>query len=437
MTRDDIEIEPFKPEGKLVKRSNGGFRGERFLDTNGQVFMRKRFRPLLSLSRENVEMKYATDPGAGNHCYFSIRMAVTANINQTKNYFDEAVSAGSTEKALILAEELRRKGVGMPGNEAITSICRKNGYETNIPNLTYGSLDKLENDIVKALSSGGGFDGMSEQHSVLIRAKIREQKRVVEAEDRDRFLADMVNGNVPEMEALEAEHQNGLISDKQYVWKSNTVKAWLKEQKKERLYGESQAEKARQKAVKEAKAELLLRIGMADFTGTSQENGALVKGFWDEAVKKFEKDFVTLNEINNSLKSASKEGNVFSTPEGKLCREVLSKAYKDGQLVYKPWGLFNNEEGAEFQAARYLELYDWMKEELKKKTPVDEIIKGCNDRVAELNAGKVKSFLSANMGTGRAPKTGNEKDRISRRKVNGRIAIFGSDKKFIRWEDGE
>lgn len=331
------------------------------------------------------------------------RMAVTANINQTKNYFDEAVSAGSTEKALILAEELRRKGVGMPGNEAITSICRKNGYETNIPNLTYGSLDKLENDIGKALSSGG-FDGMSEQHSVLIRAKIREQKRVVEAEDRDRFLADMVNGNVPEMEALEAEHQNGLISDKQYVWKSSTVKAWLKEQKKERLYGESQAEKARQKAVKEAKAELLLRIGMADFTGTSQENGALVKGFWDEAVKKFEKDFVTLNEINNSLKSASKEGNVFSTPEGKLCREVLSKAYKDGKLVYKPWGFFNNEEGAEFQAARYLELHDWMKEELKKKTPVDEIIKGCNDRVADLNAGKVKSFLSANMGAGRAPK---------------------------------
>lgn len=365
------------------------------------------------------------------------RMAVTANINQTKNYFDEAVSAGSTEKALILAEELRRKGVGMPGNEAITSICRKNGYETNIANLTYRSLDDLESDIGKALLNGGGFDGMSEKDSILIREQIRKQKRLIEAEDRDRFLADITGGNVPELDALEAEHRNGLVSDRQYVWKSDAVKAWLKEQKRERLHGESQAEKARQKAVKEAKAELLLRIGLADFTGTGQENEALTKGFWDEALKKFNHDFVTLNEINNSLKSASKEGNVFSTPEGKLCRDVLSKAYKDGKLVYKPWGLFNNEEGAEFQAARYLELHNWMKEELKKKTPVDEIIKGVNDRVADLNAGKVKSFLAANMGTGRAPKTGNEKDRISRRKVNGRTAIFGSDKKFIRWEDGE
>lgn len=79
LTRNDIEIEPFKPEGKLVKRSNGGYkiiyrniRGERFLGSNGQVFMRKRFRPPLPLSRDNVEMKYATDPGAGNHCYLPV-----------------------------------------------------------------------------------------------------------------------------------------------------------------------------------------------------------------------------------------------------------------------------------------------------------------------------------------------------------------------------
>ena len=331
------------------------------------------------------------------------RMAVQANINQTQKYFEEARDAGNTDKALILAEELRRKGVGMPSNEAITSICRKNGYETNIANLTYGSLDDLESDIGKALLNDGGFDGMSEKDSILIREQIRKQKRLIEEEDRDRFLADMTDGNVPALDALEAEHRNGVVSDGQYVWKSNTVKTWLEKQKRERLHGESQAEKARQKAVKEAKAELLLRIGLADFTGTGQENEALTKGFWDEARRKFNTDFVTLNEINNSLKSASKEGNVFSTPEGKLCREVLSKAYKDGKLYYDPWGLFNKEDGAEFQAARYLELHNWMKEELKKKTPVDEIIKGVNDRVADLNAGKVKSFLAANMGTA-APK---------------------------------
>ena len=79
LTRNDIEIEPFKPEGTLVKRSNGGYKiiyrnaqGERFLGHNGKIFMRKRYRPPLPLSRDKVEMKYATDPGAGNHCYFPV-----------------------------------------------------------------------------------------------------------------------------------------------------------------------------------------------------------------------------------------------------------------------------------------------------------------------------------------------------------------------------
>ena len=64
LTRDDIEIEPFKPEGTLVKRSNGGYKiiyrnaqGERFLGHNGKIFMRKRYRPPLPLSRDKVEMR--------------------------------------------------------------------------------------------------------------------------------------------------------------------------------------------------------------------------------------------------------------------------------------------------------------------------------------------------------------------------------------------
>ena len=257
------------------------------------------------------------------------RMAVQANINQTQKYFEEARDAGNTDKALILAEELRRKGVGMPSNEAITSICRKNGYETNIATLTYGSLDDLESDIGKALLNGGGFDGMSEKDSILIREQIRKQKRLIEAEDRDRFLADITGGNVPELDALEAEHRNGLVSDRQYVWKSDAVKAWLKEQKRERLHGESQAEKAREKAKKEQMNSFLTDLRISEIPDDEISRKEFFNRKKEEAIK-LSKDNAFLGHVWSICGERQKEDTSYKrTPGYLLGMNILEGMKKD------------------------------------------------------------------------------------------------------------
>ena len=114
--------------------------------------------------------------------------------------------------------------------------------------------------------------------------------------------------------------------------------------------------------------------------------------------KKFPDNWQAQRDYLNALDKRFKEDNVFNTPEGKLCRDVAAKAYKNGQLYYDPRGLLNKEKSPEFQAARYVELLKWQENELRKGSPVETIVKGTNERIADLNDAKIKNFLSVNLG---------------------------------------
>lgn len=161
------------------------------------------------------------------------------------------------------------------------------------------------------------------------------------------------------------------------------------------------------KAQEDAKAKELLELAQADIPSDSREREVVKKQMFEAFRTKFPDNWQAQTDYLNALDKRFKEDNVFSTPEGKLCRDVATKAYKNGQLYYDPWGPFNKEKSPEFQAARYVELLKWQENELRKGTPVETIVKGTNDRIADLNAARIKNFLSVNLG-GIRPNQSNE-----------------------------
>ncbi len=149
LTRDDIEVEVFDPSGRIVRRDNGGYKityrdihGEPIRCSDGKFFARKRFRPPLPLSSKKVEMKYGTDPGAGNHCFFPWK---SADIEALFN----------PEKPLILVEgekkacKATKEGLPMIGLAGIWNWLAPKCQRTSV-----ADRYKINDDLVPFLSEG-------------------------------------------------------------------------------------------------------------------------------------------------------------------------------------------------------------------------------------------------------------------------------------------
>lgn len=278
------------------------------------------------------------------------------------------------------------------------------------------------------------FGRMSEEYRTRLIRIAEDQTREREDSTRSKFLADMADGNVPELSALKEAHDSGQMSDKMYAWQHDLVASYNARADKARA---DQASAIR--ADKRARA--LLELELLEMPSDGGEKSALKEELFAKVQKDFPSDWKVQHEYLTALNTRFKDGSVFDTPAGKLCSQIVDKAYKDRKLGYRPWAFWRRETGDDFQAARYLELLKWQESELQKGSPVETIIKGTQERIKMLNSGEIRTFLENAIGEtrgkiGTMTMTGGGNAGEIEREVHGRIAIFGADKKFIRWKDG-
>lgn len=275
-------------------------------------------------------------------------------------------------------------------------------------------------------------------------AAARTQRINRENQTYTEYLGGILDGSIyPDDDAVINRFERGEISE---TAKNKMLK--LNRQERDRLRIEADRAESRQRQAKERQRRALeqqktdklaaFKLDLALNVFSSNPNEAALQ--MDEWMKRseiaFPDDPKSQLELRKSITEAVHDGlsgkGDFALPGG---AEVLSfiqenygaTAQNAKGLKYDPNGFFNTENSPEFMKARWYEVVDRAKNMLRQGKPAAEIIKDIKDQVSLLNDGQIGQIMRYD------PIPDGEQERF----FNGSIAIFGADKKFIRWKDGK
>lgn len=373
------------------------------------------------------------------------------NVKESYDRMGTAIQNGDFDAAMTHRAYLEKHLLPVPDAEEVRSKCILNRTVRSMEGAEYLVLYGQELELEEAIRAGTGLNGMNLGDTIAAKKKLKQRQAELSREMDEDFRKRFTDGKLEYANVKAAYDQGSVPVEVFNVWqrkfrelKSAEIMAEaeeaviaLKTKSMDRLEvkekfetlgkdidealktGELSREQANElknglkkqdfaairnaqewakKAQEDAKAKELLELAQADIPSDLREKEIMKKQMFEAFRKKFPDNWQAQRDYLNALDKRFKEDNVFNTPEGKLCRDVAAKAYKNGQLYYDPRGLLNKEKSPEFQAARYVELLKWQENELRKGTPVETIVKGTNERIADLNDAKIKNFLSVNLG---------------------------------------
>lgn len=248
-----------------------------------------------------------------------------------------------------------------------------------------------------------------------INAEAKQAANEAEKELKERFEASYHMGApmYRTQAELDVALKNGEVTTEAYNDFSRYIKQFDVSIESARKAAETEARRADTERAENIRDSYKFDIIQLDFPTNPNEAYDMFQDVWDE-LKAHVKDYKHLVDLYGTLKTQLDKGlkneqDEFKSPEGKAVKQYIEKKFRNGtdfqELYYDPNGLFNKEDSQNFQQARYYELYEIARKMLRDGKSASEVTAEINERVSQLNDGKIKNILETMYSAPNTPTT--------------------------------
>ena len=265
-------------------------------------------------------------------------------------------------------------------------------------------------------------------------------------ESDNAFLASISSGSPAfSREQLTRMHEAGQLPDAQYVHWTKWLDAHNANLAEAASRQTVSADKAAKAKADDAEYSFLLNLSRTQFSSNPDELARQKDALLDTVQAKFtdpERLLRIHKAITDQARRAANGEDEFGLPEGKIVQKYIDEAFRTKQGEYQalyldPSGLFNKDESQDFQRARFYEVQEMARDQLRKGKTAQEVVANIKTEVEKLNDGEIKTILSGASPAAAAVPVPEPDKRVGalRRVIDGRVAVFDKNQKFVKWED--
>ena len=421
---------------------------------DGAVEFTKRMSPDFRKQFE-AEMKGIQAENLGRRLRIGIQAKVTADYNLFQTQWKDAALRGDPEECnrmleehrgrLISEQEYQQKKLDYNRLAAFGEVKRL--VEAGTPGIVSRLKERDENGNYRNFT---GLEETSRDRFIRVAESEDAQRR----SDENQTLVDRLNnGEQVTLEQIDAnfEGQTEPEAVRQKNQQRQIVRQFLNARNREKHQeAQDKARAARDRRNEEVNAHEY-RLLAYEFSPDPAERKTQYAELRNEILAKYAGQGATakrlLSQLNETFNAVAKPDSSYKNTflyqnSMEYLKTLENEFYSYATPPEKKWYLFGAKKGEKASGDVTISNYNMMKiklDEFIRRNPsasIQDARKFIDDAKKYINAQAVCNLISA-WGNIRPDTSTNYADGEVERMVNGRVAIFSSDKKFIRWKDGK